>query len=69
MKVGKEYDVTISETSQKSDGTARILGFVIFVARAKSGGHLKINITEVGNRFAKAHVLFRISERKREKEG
>ncbi len=55
--MGKEYDVTISEISQRGDGIARIQGFVVFVAGAKSGEHLKIRITEIGNRFAKGQAV------------
>ncbi len=57
MEVGKEYDVTISEVSQRGDGIARIQGFVIFVTGAKAGERLKIKVTDVGNRFAKAQVV------------
>jgi len=69
VEVGKEYDVTISETSQRGDGIAKVQGFVIFVEGAKAGERLKIKVTEVGNRFAKAQVVSRSSEAKREKEG
>ena len=57
MEAGKEYDVTISEVSQRGDGIARIQGFVIFVTGAKAGERLKIKVTDVGNRFAKAQVV------------
>jgi len=57
VEVGKEYDVTISEVSQRGDGIARIQGFVIFVTGAKAGERLKIKVTDVGNRFAKAQVV------------
>ncbi len=69
VEVGKEYDVTISEISRRGDGIARIQGFVIFVAGAKAGEHLKIKVTDVGNRFAKAQIVSRTSEGKQEKEG
>ena len=64
VEVGKEYDVTISEISQRGDGITRIQGFVIFVAGAKAGERLKIKVTDVGNRFAKAQVVSRSSEQK-----
>lgn len=59
MEVGKEYEVSISEISRKGDGVARVQGFVIFVEGAKTGEHVKIKITDVGNRFAKAQIVSR----------
>ncbi len=67
MEVGKEYDVTISEVSQRGDGIARIQGFVIFVTGARAGEHLKIKVTDVGNRFAKAQVVSKGPEGKETK--
>jgi len=42
--------------------------FVIFVAGAKAGEHLKIKVAEVGKWFDNAQALSRGSEGKREKE-
>ncbi len=64
--MGKEYDVTISEISQRGDGIARIQGFVIFVVGAKAGERLKIKVTQVGERFGTAQVVSRSSEEKRD---
>ena len=64
VEVGKEYDVTISEISQRGDGITRIQGFVVFVAGAKAGEHLKIKVVEVGNRFAKGQIVSRTSQGK-----
>ena len=36
VEMGKEYEVEISEINKRGDGIARIQGFVIFVAGAKS---------------------------------
>ena len=57
VEMGKEYEVEISEISKRGDGIARIQGFVIFVAGAKSGQKAKIRITSIGDRFAKAEVV------------
>lgn len=54
MEVGKEYEVTITETSRRGDGVAKIDGFVIFVAGGKPGEKTKIKIAQVGPRFASA---------------
>jgi len=54
VEVGKEYEVTITETSRRGDGVTKIDGFVIFVAGGKQGEKTKIKITQVGPRFASA---------------
>jgi len=43
--------------------------FVIIVAGAKAGEHLKIKVVEVGNWFDNAQAVSRSSKGKREKEG
>jgi predicted RNA-binding protein with TRAM domain len=55
--VGKEYDVTISDTSRRGEGIAKVDGFVIFVPGAKQGQQARIKITQVANRFATAQVV------------
>lgn len=55
--MGKEYDVTITETSRRGDGVAKIEGFVIFVAGGKTGQQVKIRITQVGNRFGNGEIV------------
>lgn len=57
VEVGKEYDVTITETSRRGDGIAKISGFVIFVANTRAGQKAKIKVTNVGPRFANAEVV------------
>jgi predicted RNA-binding protein with TRAM domain len=52
VEEGKEYDVQVTEVSQKGDGIARIQGFVIFVKGGKTGDNVKVRITSVGPRFA-----------------
>ena len=55
--VGKEYDVTISETSRRGDGVAKVDGFVIFVTGGKQGEKTRIKVTQVGPRFANAVIV------------
>jgi predicted RNA-binding protein with TRAM domain len=55
--MGKEYEVEITEISNRGDGIARVQGFVIFVAGGKVGQNVKIRITSIGERFAKAEVV------------
>lgn len=57
VEVGKEYDVTISDTSRRGDGIAKIDGFVIFVAGAKQGQSARIKVTQVSERFAMGSVV------------
>ncbi len=45
VEVGKEYDVTITESSRRGDGVAKIDGFVIFVTGGKQGEKARIKIT------------------------
>lgn len=57
VEIGKEYDVEITELSRRGDGIARVQGFVIFVEGAKAGQKAKIQITSIGERFAKAELV------------
>jgi predicted RNA-binding protein with TRAM domain len=52
VEEGKQYEVDIKEVSRRGDGLARIEGFVVFVPNAKPGDHMKIQITQVRDRFA-----------------
>jgi predicted RNA-binding protein with TRAM domain len=58
VEVGKEYEADIIEMSRRGDaGVAKIEGFVIFVANAKPGDHVKFRVTRVGRNFATAEVV------------
>ena len=57
VEMGKEYEVDITEMSRQGDGIARIQGFVIFVADAKTGDHVKIRITRIGPKTASAEIV------------
>lgn len=57
VEVGKEYDVQVTETSNRGDGIARVQGFVIFVRNAKAGDNVKIKVNSVGSRFAIAEIV------------
>jgi predicted RNA-binding protein with TRAM domain len=54
---GEEYEVDITETSSQGEGIARIQGFVVFVANAKPGDHVKIKITRIGGMNANAEMV------------
>jgi predicted RNA-binding protein with TRAM domain len=53
----KEYDVDITEISRQGDGIARVQGFVIFVQNGKVGSNIKVKVTQVGDRSAKATIF------------
>ncbi|MFY9872239.1 MAG: TRAM domain-containing protein [Candidatus Nitrosopolaris sp.] len=57
VEVGKEYEVDVTDISRKGDGIARIQGFVIFIEDGKVGHRLKVKVTEVADRFAKATIV------------
>ena len=57
VEVGKEYEVDVTDISRKGDGIARVQGFVVFVENGKVGHSLKVKVTEVADRFAKATVV------------
>ena len=57
VELGQEYEAEIEDISRRGDGIAKIEGFVIFVANAKKGEHVKFKITQVGRRFAVAELV------------
>jgi predicted RNA-binding protein with TRAM domain len=56
VEVGKIYEVDITEISRKGDGIARVQGFIVFIEDAKVGNKIRVKVTEVADRFAKATV-------------
>ncbi|HET7389247.1 MAG TPA: TRAM domain-containing protein [Nitrososphaeraceae archaeon] len=57
VEVGKEYDVEVTEISRQGDGIARVQGFVVFIKNGKHGQKVKVQVTQVGNRFATATIV------------
>ena len=57
VEVGKEYNVSISDTSRRGEGIARIEGFVVFVSGTKEGQNVRIKVTQVSERFASGQVV------------
>ncbi len=57
VEVGKEYNVSISDTSRRGEGIARIDGFVVFVPGTKQGQNVRIKVTQVSERFASGQVV------------
>jgi predicted RNA-binding protein with TRAM domain len=66
VKIGEEYEVEITESSQRGDGIARIEGLVVFVPKTKTGDHVRIRITHISRKFAEAEL---VEKEGKEKEG
>ena len=56
VEVGMIYEVDITEISGKGDGIARVQGFIIFIENGKVGNKIRVKVTEVAHRFAKATI-------------
>ncbi len=57
VAVGEEHTVHMPEISNKGEGIARIADCIVFVQDGKVGDTARIEIDNVGNRFAEAHVI------------
>ena len=57
VEVGKEYNVSISDTSRRGEGIAKIEGFIVFVPGTKVGQNVRIKVTQVSERFASGQVV------------
>ncbi|HZD34729.1 MAG TPA: TRAM domain-containing protein [Nitrososphaeraceae archaeon] len=58
VEVGSEYNVEITDRGKSgtTDGIAKIQGLVIFVKGGKVGDKVRIRITSLGERFARAEL-------------
>jgi predicted RNA-binding protein with TRAM domain len=57
VELGEELEVEITELSPKGEGLAKNQGYVIYVADAKLGDHVKVKITRITNKAANAQVI------------
>jgi predicted RNA-binding protein with TRAM domain len=57
VEVGKQYEVEITEISRQGDGVARVQGFVVFVKNGKVRQNVKVQVEQVGERFATATLV------------
>jgi predicted RNA-binding protein with TRAM domain len=48
--------VDITEITGKGDGIARVQGFIVFIENGKVGNKIRVKVTEVADRFAKATI-------------
>lgn len=56
VEVGKIYELDITEITGKGDGIARVQGFIVFIENGKIGNKIKVKVTEIADRFAKATI-------------
>jgi predicted RNA-binding protein with TRAM domain len=56
VEAGKIYEVDIAEITGKGDGIARVQGFIVFIENGKIGNKIRVKVTEVADRFAKATI-------------
>jgi predicted RNA-binding protein with TRAM domain len=57
VQLGEELEVEITELSPKSEGIAKNQGYVIYVADAKPGDHVKVKITRITDKAANAQIV------------
>ena len=56
VELDKIYEVDITEITGKGDGIARVQGFIVFIENGKVGNKIRVKVTEVEDRFAKATI-------------
>ena len=57
FRQAKNIEVDITEISRQGDGIARVQGFVVFVKNGKVSHNVKVQVEQVGNRFATATLV------------
>lgn len=57
IETGEEYTVEIEDTGEEGDGVAEIEDFVVLVPEADLGERVTVEIEEIQESFARAHVV------------
>jgi predicted RNA-binding protein with TRAM domain len=57
VKLGKEYEVDVTEMTPNGEGVARVKGFLIFTPNTKPGDHVKVKITRLDSVCADAESV------------
>ena len=57
VDLGEELEVDITECSPKEEGIARVQGLVVYVPNAKPRNHVKIRISHIDGKTAKAQII------------
>ncbi len=57
VEVGEELDVHINGLCPNGDGMSNIRGYIIQVPKAKPRDHVKVRITQVGEKLAIGEII------------
>ena len=57
VKLGEELEVNITDVCPSGDGMSKIRGYVIMVPKAKPRDHVKIKLTQVGEKAAIGEII------------
>ncbi len=57
VELGEELEVDITECSPKEEGIAKVQGLVVYVPNARPGSHVKIRISHIDGKTAKAQIV------------
>ena len=57
VELGEELEVDITGISPKEEGIAKVQGLVVYIPNAKAGDHVKIKITRIDGKAAKAEII------------
>ncbi len=57
VELGEKLEVEITELSPKGEGIARNQGFVIYVADAKPGDHVRVKVVRITEKAAHAEKI------------
>jgi predicted RNA-binding protein with TRAM domain len=57
VELGEELEVDVTEFSPKEEGIAKVQGLVVYVPNAKPGSRVKIRISHIDGKTAKAEII------------
>ncbi len=57
VELGQELEVNIMDIYPSGDGITKIRGYVIMVPKAKPRDHVKIKITQLGEKSAMGEII------------
>lgn len=66
VKIGEEYEVSITAVGGKGDGIAKVKGFVLFVTNVKKGDFVKVRVTKVLANVGFAEVVKKLDRQEKE---
>lgn len=66
VKVGEEYEVSVTAVGGKGDGIAKVKGFVLFIPGVKKGEYVKVKVTKVLANVGFAEVIKKLDKLEKE---